>query len=158
MLKALNPLTASWYTPLSERENDSAPTQFLIRPLSGVERFEVEMRRDEGGHIMMTERGGRAVLRYGLRGWKNFHDDAGPVAFDDHDPDKNLARLDLGIAAELASEVWIRSTLTEEQRKNLLSPPTSPVTPSSSDAAVASGGGIATTETRPDSASGQSPA
>jgi len=155
MLKALNPLTGEWYIPRAERGKADA-AEFLIRPLSGIERFEVELRRDENGNPALTERGGRAVLKYGLQGWKNISDKAGVVEFHAGDLEGNLSRLDLDITAELASEIWIRSSLTEEQRKNLLSPPMSPPMENNSIAQVAGGAGTVTIETAHQSNNGQS--
>lgn len=153
MLKALNPLKAEWYTPMAERGERDA-TEFLLRPLSGVELFEVELYRDENNQPAVTERGGRALLKYGLQGWKNFNDDAGPVEFNKDRPETNLDRLPGPIASELAVELWVRSRLTDEQRKNLLLPPTSAPTPSDTSAGVADGGGTATSETPQDSLNG----
>lgn len=156
MPKALAPLKETWFTLPSEVEAPDA-TQFLIRPLSGPERADVELYRDASGNWTFTGESVRALLRFGLRGWKNFRDDEGEVLFVRGDDRANLARLDLVTTTELAMEIWMRSALTEEQRKNFALPSTSPTEPTSSTASVASSDGTATSETPPPSQNGASP-
>ena len=147
MLKALNPLVPEWYTPEEEKE-DPNPTEFLIRPLSGVERADVEFRHDELHGASMTERGARVCLKHGLRGWKNFQDSEGPVKFNDINPEENMRRLPLSLVTELAFQIWHKSHLNERALKNSQSVPTSAPTAKASDAEVADGGTTATKKTR----------
>lgn len=156
MPKALAPLKEDWYVLPNEREDPGA-TQFRIRPLSGPERADVEIYRDHNDNWTLTGDGVRALLRFGLTGWKNFRDDAGEVTFIRGDHQANLARLDLATTTALAHEIWLRSALTEDQRKNLESPPTSATTPNSSNAEVAGGVGTATKQDPHPGPSGTSP-
>jgi hypothetical protein len=154
MLKASRQIAPDWYTPQSQ-VNDPTPTRFLLRPLTGLEQIDVRFERGDSGERFLTEAGARTALRRGLVNWENFLDHENrPLQFVVGDPDYNLARLDLGLVVELATEIYLRSVLTEEQRKNLSSPPMSAPTEKSSDAQPAAGGGTATNATPPVSPSG----
>lgn len=155
MLKALKHLVAEHYVPLSERDSET-PTRFLLRPLDGIERLDVTYYRDEMGNLSLSSSAARAALKHGLQGWENFLDDAGsPVMYIPGDRDANLKRLPAELVAELATEIFVRSVLTEDERKNSLSLPTSrPSSASPSTAANASGEDTATTAIQPASTSG----
>lgn len=93
---------------------DETGTVFLLRPLSGVEQFEVvEM---EVGRGSKTE-ANRSVLKYGLCGWSNFKDQDGQdVPFSGFMAD-NLQRLTIAQFVELAREIQERTKLNEQEKK-----------------------------------------
>lgn len=115
-IRASEPITPFWYTPKNE-EGKENPTQFHLKPLTGVEMFEAEM-HVEDGDLKATAKGARAALRLGLLDWKNFSDSSGPVLFDKNDKDANLSRLPYGLAADLFRAIFEHSILTEAARKN----------------------------------------
>lgn len=159
MIKALKNLASTWYTPLSERGNTVSPTRFLIRPLDGIERLGVNYARDDFGNFSLPSESARAALKHGLQGWENFMDDDGsPVQYVPGDRDMNLRRLPAELVAELTMEIWVSSVLTEEERKNSSSLPTSrPSSGAPSTAAPADGAATATSATPLPSSNGASP-
>lgn len=159
MIKALQHLRTEAYIPLSERDS-ATPTRFMLRPLDGIERLDVSFYRDELGNMSLSSAAARAALKYGLQGWENLMDEDGsPVIYSPVDRDANLKRLPAELVAELATEIFVRSVLTEAERKNLSSLPTS--RPSSDiplTAATAPGDATATTAIQPLSSNGASQA
>lgn len=155
MMRALQALKAEFYVPLSERDS-ATPTRFILRPLDGIERLDVSFFRDEMGNLSLSSAAARAALKHGLLGWENLLDEAGsPVLFSPVDKDANLKRLPAELVAELATEIFVRSVLTEDERGNLSSLPTSrPSSGAHSTAASAAGVAIATTPTPQDSSNG----
>lgn len=159
MIKALQNLKAEFYVPLSERDS-ATPTRFNLRPLDGIERLDVSFYRDELGNLSLSSAAAKAALKHGLIGWENLLDETGsPVLFSPVDRDANLKRLPAELVAELATEIFVRSVLTEDERKNLSSLLTSrPSSGAPTTAANVGGAVTATTPTQPDSSSGRSPA
>jgi hypothetical protein len=117
MLKALNPLTPDWYTPKAEEGKDN-PTRFRIKPLSGVEAMDLELFQDVEGNTRISGRSARTILRHGLSDWENFGTDTEKVPFKGGNPDENIARLPTGIADELVAEIFRRTVMMENERKN----------------------------------------
>jgi hypothetical protein len=158
MIKALQHLKIEPYVPYSERDN-ATPTRFMLRPLDGIERLDVSFFRDDLGNLSLSSAAARAALKYGLQGWENLMDEAGsPVPFSPVDRDANMKRLPAELVAELATEIFVRSVLSEQERKNSSSLPTSrPSSGAPSSAANASGDAIATNPTPPATSSGSSP-
>jgi hypothetical protein len=158
MLKALQNLKAEFYVPLSERDG-TMPTRFNLRPLDGIELLDVSYHRDEQGNLSLSSAAARSALKHGLLGWENLVDETGTqVLFNPVDRDMNLKRLPAELVVELSTEIFVRSILSEQERKNLSSLPTSrPSSESPSTAANAGGGGIATSPTPHPSNSGASP-
>lgn len=110
-----------WFTP---RSQDSKPVElrvrFKVRGLIGTEAMDVKWDIDEAGRWSMTARGGNACLRAGLLGWENRVKDGKALEFDP-DPAKWKANVDSLYpmdALDLAMEIWRRTHLTEEARKN----------------------------------------
>lgn len=159
MLKALADLKPEWYVPLAERDAVT-PTRFLLRPLDGVERLDVSFYRDENANLSLSSDAARAALKHGLQGWEHILDTNGsPLHWNPVDRDANLKRLPAELVAELATEIFVRSVLSEAERKNSLSQPTSqPKTAGPSTAEPVPGENTAMTPTPPDSTSGRSPA
>ncbi len=148
MLKSLPILKPEWYTPQAEQGSQN-PTRFLLRPLNGVELCDVSLVR-KGNGFAFDEAGARALLKYGLVGWDKFSDPDGALHRFSADQERNLEHLSLELVAELSLEIWLRSRLSEEQRKNLSSQRTSQQSEGSpSTASAADGEGIATSEAPP---------
>ena len=118
-IHASEPVVPFWYTPESEKDNDN-PTRFHLKPLNGVEMFEVrsKIKFDADGQLVTTADCARTVLRAGLLGWENFLASAGAVEFDIANRDSNIARIPFAMVSELFSELIKRSTLSETVRKN----------------------------------------
>jgi len=150
MTKAVEALKEEWYTLTEDAGNASAP-QFLLRPLYGIEELDVRFRIDGNGNGSMDKNCATAVLDAGLLNWRNFKDSHGPVVFDRDHRAGNLRRLSLQQVVELAVEIYSRTKLSPEERKNLSSQSTSqPKIESPSIAAPdAPGDGTATTATQP---------
>lgn len=158
MIVAKKAAAPSWYTSRRELNNPN-PTQFKLRELDGVESQDVGMFRDRRGHYDMDADAVRAALTAGLVDWKNFIDEAGqPIEFDRIDPLANIRRFDKQLCAELALEIFVRSTFSEEERKNLSSQLTSPITATNSSAEPAPGADTAMNQTEPQSSNGSSQA
>lgn len=94
--------------------DDQSGTVFRLRPLSGIEQFEVvEM---EIGRHSKTE-ANKTVLRYGLRGWSNFKDaDGADVPFSEHFAE-NLQRLSIMQVVDLSRVIQERTQLNEQEKK-----------------------------------------
>lgn len=117
-IRAADPITPFWYTPDSEKNKEN-PTRFHLKPLNGVEMFEVRSRiRLEDGQYVTTADCARTVLRAGLLGWDNFDCASGPVPFDAADRARNVEHIPFALVAELFSEIVNRSALSETARKN----------------------------------------
>lgn len=157
MLKALKALKPEFYVPITERDS-STPTRFMLRPLDGIERLDVAFYRDDFGNISLSSNAAKSALKYGLMGWENFmNEDGSPVLYT-ADRDANMKLLPAELVVELATEIWVRSVLTEEERKNLSSLPTSrPSSGIPSIAAPAPTDATATTATQLATSSGASP-
>lgn len=91
-IRAIDPITPFWWMP-DDQKDDPKPVRYKIRPLTGMQRIEVntEMKIGPLG-LIISAVGVRAVLRNGLLGWENVEDANGPVNFTDN-LDANLARL-----------------------------------------------------------------
>lgn len=115
-----NPAGVDWFTPksqLDKAEEDRA--RYRIRGLVGTEAMDVKFETDDEGHTTMTSRGGNACLRAALIGWENRKDANGnEIFFQDKDWKANVASLNPIDAIELSLEIWNRTFLTEEARKN----------------------------------------
>lgn len=154
MIKAQKILQPEWYTPIADRGSE-VPTRFRIRGLDGIEIQDVRVERRDGQAGMSSECA-RASLVAGLSGWEHFVDnDNKPVEFLPYDLGANLKRLPWEIVLELAIEIYVRSRISDAERKNSSSLLTSPQSSESpSTAASANGDGTATSETQPASSSG----
>jgi len=150
MTKAVEALKPEYYTLTADTGRVGAP-QFLLRALYGIEELDVRFRHDGDGRYSLDSSCATAVLLAGLEGWKDFNDSKGPVPFETDNRKANLRRLALPDVVELASEIYARTKLSPEERKNLLSQSTSqPKTESPSTAAPAApGDGTVTTATQP---------
>jgi len=118
-IRAADPITPFWYTPVSE-EGKENPTRFHLKPLDGVEMFGIRsmIKFDDDGQMVTTAACARTALRAGLIGWENFADSAGnPVTFD-ADRAINVARIPFEFVIELFSAIVNRSVLSETARKN----------------------------------------
>lgn len=164
MSKAAEALKEDWYTLTEDHDEAGTPRpdapQFLIRPLYGIEELDVRFRHDGDAGWSLDRSSATAVLVAGLQNWRHFYDGAGPVPFNREDRRSNLRRLTLDQIVELAAEIYARTKLSPEERKNLLSQSTSPSkTASPSTAAPAApGDGTATTATPDTKDSSRSPA
>lgn len=164
MSKAVEALKEEWYTLTEDHDEDGKPKsgapEFLLRPLYGIEELDVRFRHDGNGGYSLDRGSATAVLVSGLVGWRNFHDSKGLVEFERENRQANLRRLTVAQIVELSAEVYARTKLTPEERKNLLSQSTSPSkTEGPSTAAPdARGDGTATTATLPGTSSSTSPA
>lgn len=117
-IRAADPITPFWYTPDSEKNKEN-PTRFHLKPLNGVEMFEVRSRiKMEDGQYVASADCARAVLRSGIVGWENFEGADGQVKFDVVDRARNLDHIPFKLVAELFSAIINRSTLSETERKN----------------------------------------
>jgi len=116
-IKALNPMAAFWFTPESENGEDN-PTEFEICGLNGAQMAQVA----PGIHIAnddfsIDSKAMKLTLGFGLRGWRNFDNDQGPVKFFKN-PEKNMEVLPYEIQIELAGAIFNASNVDEEERKN----------------------------------------
>lgn len=116
-IRASEPITPFWYTPEPEKDKDN-PTRFHLKPLDGVEMFEVKSRVSfEDGNLVISAGCARSVLRAALLGWENFADAAGPVTFNENRAN-NLARLPVELVDDLFNAILKRSAISETERKN----------------------------------------
>lgn len=117
-MKAIDIVTATWYTPRSETENET-PARFKLRGLTGLEFIEVQQKvrqNDEGGYVITAE-AMHVALKYGLCDWEAFVDSHGadvPFARSQKD---NIARLSSTLVIELSNEVMARTELPDEVKK-----------------------------------------
>ena len=116
-----DPAAAEWYTPKSHLDKpEEDRVRYKIRGLIGTEAMDVNFHADEEGRMTMTARGGNACLRVGLLGWENRRrpGSGDAVEFSDKDWKANIASIPPIDAVDLALEIWNRTFLTEEARKN----------------------------------------
>ena len=105
-IQAIEKIAADWYTPESEREEES-PTRFKIQPLNGLQHMEVL------GDLYKS--GPFNAIRYGLVGWENFNDENGkPINFSL----ENVKRVPPVYLSEISTEIINRSELGEAATKN----------------------------------------
>src|SRR5579885_496578 len=119
MAKPRKKTAPTWYTLVEDR-GTALPSQFQIRQLDGVEMQSVCWSKNARGEWDLDADSCRHALLCGLLGWRDFRDEEGEIAFNRQEPEKNLEYLTTQQVAELAVEIVVSSTLTEEQRKNLL--------------------------------------
>lgn len=113
-----DPTGAEWYTPKSQdAKPEEERTRYKIRGLLGTEAMDVTFHQDEG-FMSMTTRGGNACLRCGLLGWERHTTDGKPLEFSEKDWKANIASLSPTDAIDLAIEIWKRTFLSEQARKN----------------------------------------
>jgi hypothetical protein len=117
--------------------------EFLIIGLPGIDLADVKIERVDG-IPRFTGESCRHLLRKGLKGWRGFQDAAGRPVEWGPDLEQNIRRLSLETVVSLAVEIFSRSKLSDDERKNSGSPQTSPRREPISSAAGADGGGIAT--------------
>lgn len=116
-IKALDPMVPIWWTPESEAKSEN-PTRFRIKPLTGIQRIEVNTdTKMTGRGLVISAAGIRTALRYGLVGWENFNNADGPVVFS-FDVDENLAVLPEGVILKLVDRILTASSVSEEAKKN----------------------------------------
>lgn len=114
-----------WDYVLEEDRGAEAPTVFRLRPLTLLQRIEVEdlIGGSLRGRGYPSGTVNAKVLRAGLAGWKDLRDGNGSeVRFvaerGGQIRDDLLERLPSPVCMELASEILTHSTLTSEDRKN----------------------------------------
>jgi len=112
----INKTTPSSYVLKAQKE-ESDQTQFMIKPLTGLEHMEVLALADAGdqGQMIYAGKSLKLALMFGLKGWENLCDQDGKaIEFNRLNIDL-LPPLDLH---ELAQEILTRSELTSTERKN----------------------------------------
>lgn len=115
-IKALNPMEPQWYTPASEAGQEN-PTRFRVKGLDGETMGYIapEFIVDDHGRVKsLTGKGIELALNYGLVDWENLSNDKGAVKFGRH----SFRLLPYDMRAELASQIVILSSPTEDERKN----------------------------------------
>lgn len=118
-MQSNDPTGAQWFVPSSQAAKPEADqARYKIRGLIGTEAMDVNFYTDEAGRTSMTARGGAAALKAGLLDWDNRQKNGAPLAFDAKQRQANIDTLDPLDAIELAVEIWNRTFLTEEARKN----------------------------------------
>lgn len=146
-IRVMRGLQAEWYTPKSEA-GESEPSKFQLQPLTGMQKMEVMCHgvATPDGMFRTDHDGQRLLLRYGVTGWVNVHDEEGnPLEF----TRQELEKLPMNILTELANEVLQRAVLQEVDRKKSGSQSKSSETGGASTAPAASGGDTATPATPP---------
>ncbi len=114
-----DPAGAAWYVPKSQEAKPAeSQARYKLRGLIGTEAMDVHFHVDESGRMSMTSRGGTAALRAGMLDWENRTRGGAPLAFDAKNWKANIDSLDPLDAIELAIEIWNRTFLTEDARKN----------------------------------------
>lgn len=117
-IKAKQTITPSWFVPKSE-EGQPNPSRFQVRPLTGVEKHDLEMHQDANGDWRASSRTVYSVLEHALLSWENVLDDKGePLAFDRFNKKNSLDSLPAEVVGEIFGEVVLKSHLSGEQEKN----------------------------------------
>ncbi len=113
-IQALAGLLPAWYTPKGQ-DDDDKPTRFKVRPLDGEQYGDVaEHVGVVNGAVRLSSRGISQCLKHALIGWENFTGVDGDVAFFA----ANFRLIPYLIRVELATHIFIISSLSEEQEKN----------------------------------------
>lgn len=112
---ALDALSATWFIPDSEKDND-APAEFKLRGLSGIEAMDLipAIKIDENNNVTLGTEAIRVLLTFGLRDWKNIFDSEGKEI--SYNPN-SLSRLPLFVCKDLALEVFSRTQITADDKK-----------------------------------------
>lgn len=111
-ITALNKITATWYTPEDQKEEER-PARFKLRPLSPSELESVMEVTNEGLGVPPKNYG--QVLKLGLTDWENIDDTNGrPIKhkWTEHN------RLNNALRFELTMKILDGSELTEEEVGN----------------------------------------
>lgn len=119
-MRNIDPNAGEWFTPSSQADKpEESRIRYKIRGLISTEAIAVTWTQDEEGHAHMTPKGANSALEYGLLGWENWKDDDGtPIEFDPKNRRLNILKLYPLDAIELPHEIWSRTFLSEEARKN----------------------------------------
>lgn len=116
-IRAADPITPFWYTPESEKDKEG-PTRFHLKPLDGVEMFEVKSRvKFEDGNLVIPAGCARSVLQASMLGWENFIDGTGPIEFSANRA-VNIKRIPVEMVDELFNAILNCSAVSETARKN----------------------------------------
>jgi hypothetical protein len=108
-IKAANPIEPIWYTPKSEKDNDT-PTQFRIGGLNETQKLRV----NDDLASEKTAQATALALQWGLLDWRNFSGAEGPLKFQG----KNFHRIPWKLQVELMAEILDLSELDEDEQKN----------------------------------------
>jgi len=114
-MKALSKITPEWYTPEIEK-NETEPTRFHIKGLSGSEFVEVMpflVFTKDGYNI--TSEAVRPLIKYGLLDWENFPDqEENPLVFSQAN---KFVFVPADIQYELARKIYHLTQITGEDTK-----------------------------------------
>lgn len=123
-IKALNTFSSFWYTPKEEdeestqEEGDILQVEFQVCGLNGEQMAHVGPGISvNGDDVSINYNSLRALIGFGLKGWRNFENDSGPVKFHKN-PAKNMAAMPYELQLELAGVILEASNVGEEERKN----------------------------------------
>lgn len=112
MATAAKVLTATW-----EEINGS---EFLLKPLSGIEFMEVseEVRVNQStGDIQITAKAQYRALEKGLQGWRKFSDEDGNAVLFSGSMPQNISRLQMEDVKDIAIAIITRSQVVEDEAK-----------------------------------------
>lgn len=119
-LDEINAAGGQWFIPKSQA---GLPTdgriRYKIRGLVGCAAMDVDFVMKEDGRLRMTATGGTAALRDGLLGWANMLDANGvAIEFDTVNWKANVERMNPLHCMEVSREIWDRTFMSEDARKN----------------------------------------
>lgn len=114
-IRALTGIAAEWFTPPSQEGEDS-PARFKLQPMNG-EQFNMVL-----PDVLITEEsakingdGVRQILAYGLIDWEGVEGSEGSALSCNRQNHKFLPGF---VRLEIASEIFRRSIVSEDERKN----------------------------------------
>lgn len=142
-------LVPQWYTPKDTDPEDPTPPGFLLQPLTEVQTLEVmgDGIITDSGTFIPNHSARIKLLGWGIKNWRNIN---GPDGAPAECKRGSWQQLPWNLLAELATEILLRSSLREAERKNLPSQSASPETPAPLIATTASGDAtVAATTPRP---------
>lgn len=125
-LNTISIVAPAWFT-LPDQKDDDDPAQFLLKGLNGYQKSQIHgeiIYNREAETLTYTGRGILFILTAGMSDWRNINHDGKVAEFSDNMVE-NMILLDIDIQRDLVTEILLRSSLMEEERKNLSSRPKS---------------------------------
>ena len=109
-----------WWTPdIADNLESEEPTRFKLKRLTGNQATDIRELVTSEDKDKLRE-GVEKAIRWSLLDWENFQDDQGkPIPYQ---KEKVLDLLRLDVREKMGDEIYMRSSLSEEQEGNLNKP------------------------------------
>ncbi len=116
MIPALDPFAQEWWAPDGQTPGEPE-TKFLVSGLNGTQQSIIAPGVDsKDGQLEFTYDAMRQTLEFGLHGWENFHNSAGPVAYSGN-IHQDQVNMPLGVQRAVAMKIFDLTYLPKADKK-----------------------------------------